>query len=77
VPFTFAWAKASPHKHQEQARGNPEATSLTFIPPKTTPTRNAKAMEIRPTLIGVKQLRRMATAKATMERSAMLTKGGI
>jgi hypothetical protein len=42
-----------------------------------TPTRNAKAMETRPTLMGVKQLRRMATAKATMERSATFTKGGI
>jgi hypothetical protein len=77
--LTFAWEKrrVTPTSTRKRFEGKPEATSLTFIPPKRTPTRKANAMEMRPTLIGVKQLKRMATAKAMMERRATLTRVGI
>jgi hypothetical protein len=63
----LAWAKrrVTPTSTRKRLEGKPEATSLTFIPPKRTPTRKRRH-EMRP-VIRVKRLRRMATAKATIE----------
>jgi len=50
--------------------GKPLRTSDIFIPPKTTPTRKAKAIDKNPIFREVKQLIVIATTSAKMEANA-------
>ena len=55
---------------RKRPEGKPAVIAATFIPATKYPIRNASAIEMKPALMGVKQLATIATSSAASETTA-------